>query len=143
MTAAAAAVFFMLAAADLALRSRGALQKAEQHASWRDNPVSKAAYFEDIRKLRSKKIQQDSSDGAITPAQAERRQVLETAERDFRVSESSAKQAYLWYRTAAEDFKSPFNPWAADAGKRMAAALDAWRAELKAQGIKTEDWMLQ
>jgi len=81
--------------------------------------------------------------GELNAEQAERALTLAAAERDFSVSESSAKQAVIWYRSAADDFNSPFNPWAAQARSELPAALAAWRAELEAKGVKAEDWMLR
>ncbi len=136
-------VFFLLAAGDLALRSRGALLRAEEHALWRDNPERKAAHYETLFKQRVSAIEKDSAGGKLTREQFGRAVALASAERDFFVLESSAKQAYIWYRTAAEDFPAPFNPWLKKAEERLPGALAAWRAELAAKGVKVEDWMLK
>lgn len=135
--------FFFLAAADLGLRSRGALAEAEKHARWRDVPAEKAAHFAAAYDAAVAGIKKDEAAGRLAPEQAARAEALAAAERDFRLSESSAKQAVTWYRTAAREFRSPLNPWAARAEKALPAALAAWRAELKAQGVKAEDWMLE
>jgi hypothetical protein len=135
--------FFLLAAGDLALRSRGALQRAEEHARWRDDPARKAAHYEELFKQRVSAIEKDSAAGKLTKEQSGRAAALASAERDFFISESSAKQACIWYRTAAKDFSSPYNPWAKRAEKALPAALAAWRAELAAQGVKVEEWMLE
>jgi hypothetical protein len=135
--------FLLLAAADLGLRSRGALARAEQHARWRDNPAEKAAHFGALFELRAAEIKAEAAAGRLAQEQAERAQALAAAERDLQLQESSAKQACLWYRSAAREFRSPLNPWAARAEKELAPALAAWRAELRAQGVKTEDWMLE
>ncbi len=135
--------FFLLAASDLCLRSRGALARAEEETFWRDNPVKKAAHYEDIFKERVSVISADRAAGRLTGEQAGRARTLAAAERDFFISESSAKQACIWYRTAAEDFRAPFNPWAGEAAKKLPGALAAWRAELAAKGVKAEDWMIK
>lgn len=126
--ATAALVFLALAAGDLALRSRSALQEARLHERLRDDPSAKAAWVE-----------------AKFPAKAAdaRAQSLRDAEKKFLLSESSAKMAYIWYKTAAEEFRLPYNPWAAEARRRLPGALEAWKAELAAAGVKTEPWMLQ
>ncbi|MDD2804662.1 MAG: hypothetical protein PHV33_03845 [Elusimicrobiales bacterium] len=135
--------FFLLASADLGLRSRGALARAEQHARWRDNPSEKAAHFNSLFDRRALEIKAEAAAGRLAPEQAARAQALAAAERDLQLQESSAKQAWLWYRTAAREFRSPLNPWAASAEKELPAALAAWRAELRSRGVKTEDWMLE
>ncbi|OGR75610.1 MAG: hypothetical protein A2X32_03050 [Elusimicrobia bacterium GWC2_64_44] len=135
--------FFLLAAADLGLRSRGALARGEQHARWRDYPAEKAAHFNSLFALRAAEITAEAAAGRLAPEQAARAEALAAAERDLQLVESSAKQAWLWYRTAAREFRSPLNPWAARAEKELPAALAAWRAELRSRGVKTEDWMLE
>jgi hypothetical protein len=143
LAAAAAGAFFLLAAADLGLRGRGAFERARQHAAWRDNAPAKAEHYARLYAQRAAEIKTQAEGGKLSAEQAERALTLAEAERDLSVSESSAKLAVLWYRSAAEDFGSPFNRWAAPARRELPAALAAWRAELKAQGVKTEDWMLQ
>lgn len=132
--------FFLLAAGDLALRSRGALLRGDEQALWRDNPGSKAAHYEALFRQRASAIEKDSAGGLLTKEQAGRAAALAAAERDFFISESSAKLAYTWYLTAAGDFHSPFNHWAAKAEEKLPGALAAWRAELAARGVKLEDW---
>ena len=124
----AALVFFALAAVDLALRSRSALQEARRHELWRDNPAAKAAWAES-------KFPSQNADT--------RTKALREAEKKFLLTESSAKMAYVWYKTAAEEFRLPFNPWAAEARRRLPAALEAWKTELAAAGVKAEPWMLK
>lgn len=137
LAAAAAGAFFLLAAADLGLRSREALRRAEREDFWRANPAEKRRHFEALYAAEAAAAGQASAEAASRAA------ALRAAERDFKISESSAKMAYLWYKTAAEEFSSPLNPWAGAARKKMPGALEAWRAELKAKGVKTEDWMLE
>jgi len=131
--------FFLLAAGDLALRSRGALLRAEREEAWRDNPAAKASYFE----ARFARETAGEKAGKAAPGTAPRETVLNETEKEFLISESSAKMAYIWYKTAAEDFYFPMNPWAAKARARLPAALAAWRAELAGKGVKAEDWMLK
>jgi hypothetical protein len=121
-------VFLALAAGDLALRSRSALLEARRHELLRDDPAAKAAWAE-----------------AEFPGKnsGTREAALRETEKNFLLTESSAKLAYLWYKTAAEEFRLPFNPWAAEARRRLPGALEAWKAELKAAGVKAEPWMLQ
>lgn len=123
----AALVFLALAAGDLALRSRSALAEARRHELLRGDPAAKAAWVE----------------AKLPAGSGARAEALREAEKQFLLTESSAKLAYLWYKTAAEDFRLPFNPWAAEARRRLPGALEAWKAELAAAGVKAEPWMLQ
>lgn len=142
LAALAAGAFLLLAAGDLALRSRSALLMAEQEEYWRDNPAAKAAHFE--AEYAGKTARDKNAAAAQTsPGTAARAADVRAAEKDFRISESSAKMAYIWYRTAAGDFNFPGNPWAARARTRLPGALAAWQTELAAKGIKAEPWMLQ
>ncbi|MCM2268281.1 MAG: hypothetical protein NDI60_10970 [Elusimicrobiales bacterium] len=129
--AAAALVFLGLAAGDLALRSRAALREARRHEFWRDNPAEKLKHLEARFAAKA---------GAAGP-EAERAAALQKAEKDFFIAESSAKMAYVWYKTAAGEFRLPWNPWAAEARKSLPQALARWEAELAAAGIKHEPWM--
>lgn len=142
-TAVAVTAFFLLASADLALRSRSALLRAERQEYWLAHPAGKAAHFKTLYEDLAGRIKKEEAAGNLTAEQADRKLELAAAERDFRISESSAKQAYLWYRSAALDFSSPLNPWAKRAKKELPAALAAWRKELKTEGLKPEDWMFQ
>jgi len=139
----AALVFFLLAAGDLALRSREALAEARRQEAWRDNPALKTAYFEaDLRK-KELALAREAEKGGVTTEGAARSAALLAAEKDFHIAESSAKLAYAWYKTAASEFSSPLNPWAARAKAGLPAALAAWRAELAAKNIKAETWMTE
>ncbi|MDA8131467.1 MAG: hypothetical protein M0011_08200 [Elusimicrobia bacterium] len=142
-TALAVLAFFLLAAADLALRSRSAMKRGDKFYYWLTRPDDKKAYFDGLYKSRAEKITRDAEAGRLSAAETARQTELAAAERDFRLQESSAKQAYIWYRTAAEDFRSPLNPWAAEASAKADSALAAWKEELKRRGVTAEDWMLR
>ncbi|MBI5744517.1 MAG: hypothetical protein HY952_08215 [Elusimicrobia bacterium] len=139
----AALVFFLLAAGDLALRSRAALNEAIRQEAWLADPAAKKAWFDGQFTLKAREVELSVAAGKTLPEEAARQVSLLAAERDFRISESSAKSAYIWYKTAAEEFRSPFNPWAKEAAARQPGALAAWKAELAASGVKPEPWMLQ
>ncbi len=141
LAALAAGAFLFLAAADLALRSHSALLEAQKQEKWRETPSLKTGYYDSV--LREKLAGLDRTNEKISPESLSRKKDLLEAERDFRISESSAKMAYIWYKTAAEDFSFPLNLWAAKAKARLPAALAAWRAELAAKNIKAEPWMTQ
>lgn len=143
LAACALIAFFAIAAADLALRSRAALRAADLHALWQANPLLKTRHYTSLYEKDLSTLTRSLSSGSITKETAERQAALIKSERDFHLAESSAKLSWLWYKTAAEKFNSPLNPWAALARKQLPAAKASWRAELSAQGLKTEDWMIE
>ncbi|HBA60716.1 MAG TPA: hypothetical protein DCZ92_07835 [Elusimicrobia bacterium] len=124
------AVLFFLAAADLGLRSRSALLEARQQELWRDNPSLKKRYYDAGLEDKLLALKKRAGSGELAREEAARQEALLRAERDLYVSESSARLAYTWYKTAAEDFPSPLNPWAAEAAKSLPSARKAWQAEL-------------
>lgn len=121
LAALAAGAFLSLAAADLALRSRSALAEAQRYEAQAAGPGGAEAGTEGAGRGRD----------------------LREARTSFLRAQSRRKLAYIWYRSAAEDFYFPGNPWAAKARSRLPAALAAWRTELAASGIKAEPWMTQ
>ncbi|PIU19598.1 MAG: hypothetical protein COT18_06660 [Elusimicrobia bacterium CG08_land_8_20_14_0_20_59_10] len=131
-TALTAVLFFSAAAADLGLRSRSALLEARKQELWRDTPRLKELHYNGLFEKKLLLLKENA--GRLTPEEMERRESLLKAERDLYISGSSAKLAYTWYKTAAGEFASPLNPWAAEAGKNLEAARDAWRSELAAAG---------
>lgn len=143
LAACAAILFFAGAAADLGLRSRAALQEARRHELWSATPQLKAEYYGGLLEKGLARLDKELSAGRIGKEKAEQQAALLKAERDFLLAESPAKLAVLWYKTAAEKFASPLNPWAAQARARLPAAREAWRAELAAKNLKAEDWMLE
>ncbi len=141
--ATAALVFLALAAADLALRSRTALRTALRYEAWAADPAAKAAHFDARFAPRFAGVDAEAAAGRLTEEEARRARNLLAAEKEFLLAESSYKLAYTWYKTAAYEFKLPFNPWAAEARRRLPGALAAWRAELAAAGLKAEPWMTE
>ncbi|OGS13571.1 MAG: hypothetical protein A2234_01630 [Elusimicrobia bacterium RIFOXYA2_FULL_58_8] len=143
LAACAAILFFAAAAVDLGLRSRAALRQAQLHALWSATPGLKTAHYDGLLKEQLALLEKETAAGRLDRARAERQAAVLKAESDFHLAESSAKLSWIWYRTAAEKFSSPFNPWAAQARARLPAATEAWRAELAAKKIKAGDWMLE
>ena len=142
-TAAAAVLFFTIAAADLGLRSRSALNEARRQELWRDTPSLKKEYYDGLLDKQLLLLKDEAASAGLKPEGMESRASLLRAERDLYMSESSAKLACTWYKTAAEEFSSPLNPWAARARERLPAAREAWRAELAANGLKPAPEMME
>ena len=57
--------------------------------------------------------------------------------------ESSIKYAYVWYQTAVDLFSPPESKWVRLSREKMPLAKERWKAELKAQKIPFEDYMLE
>ena len=142
-TALAAVLFFTAAAADLGLRSRSALTEARRQELWRDNPFLKKEYYDGQLEKKLNLLKAETAADKLKPEEAEEKASLLRTERDFYQSESSAKLAFIWYRTAAEEFPSPLNPWAARAAARLPAAREAWRAELAAKGMNADPRLIR
>ncbi|MHB0995468.1 MAG: hypothetical protein ACYC2I_03760 [Elusimicrobiales bacterium] len=126
LAALAAGAFLFLAAADLALRSRSALAEARKYEAMAAETLPPA---------------DEPDDAGAGTAEAGRGRDLREARASFLRAQSSRKLAYIWYKTAAEDFNFRGNPWAAEARAKLPGALAAWRAELAASGVKAEPWM--
>jgi len=141
LAAVAAGAFLLLAAGDLALRSRSALLEAEKQEQWAGTPALKTAALE--AEFGAKLAALERGAGGISAEELERSKDLLAAQKHFNLAESPQKLAYLWYKTAAEDFNFPANPWAAAARRKLPGALAAWRAELAARGVKAEPWMTE
>ena len=143
LAACAAILFFAAAAADLGLRSRAALHEARRQDLWRASPRLKTEYYNGLLEKELARLDKGLAAGRTGKEKAGQQAALLKAERDFRLAESPAKLAWLWYKTAAGKFDSPLNPWAAQARARLPAAREAWRAELAKQNLKAEDWMTE
>ena len=137
----AAALFFGAAAFDLGLRSRDALGRARRYEAWAADPAQKKKFCAELLAEKTAAARAGLAAGELTEEEAARRVTLAETEAGFIAEESSAKLAWLWYRTAAEKFPSPLNPWAAEARRRLPAAKAAWLAELAAAGLKPPAWL--
>ena len=137
----AAALFFGAAALDLGLRSKDALQRARRYEAWAAAPAQKRAFCDALLNGKTAAARADLAAGRISAEEAARRVALAETEAEFIAGESSAKLAWIWYRTAAEKFPSPLNPWAAEARARLPAAKAAWLAELAAAGLEPPAWL--
>ena len=112
-----AAVFFIAAAyLDLALRGRSACLKGEKYMALAMSPSLKKPA------------------AGRAPAPGDDAKDLLLAKREFKEGESAAKYAYIWYRTAAEDFSPPETRWTRLARRKAPEALALWNAVLKRKG---------
>jgi len=136
---AAAAFLWGVAVLDLRARAKSAWLTAERYREWHLRPDAKRLYLEDIY---AKKALALKRTGGITQKELNAKLAGLETEKEFLINESSAKYAYLWYKTASFSFCRPKNKWCARAREMLGPAKDLWKAELRAKNIKFEDWML-
>jgi len=55
----------------------------------------------------------------------------------------TAREAYAWYESAATLFTPPESRWSRLARRKMPAALEKWKADLRAQRAPFDDSMLE
>lgn len=128
---------------DLRARARHAYLEGEKYMAWAADPELKKNFLDKAYAEKFKKLERALADGGFTKADFEDRKTLLETEKAFKLNESSAKYAYIWYKTAARDFTPPGNRWSRLAEQKSRAALELWKEELKAGKIKFEDYMLE
>jgi hypothetical protein len=141
---ACAALFFLSAAyTDLAFRARSAYLEGEKYTAWTKEPELKKDYLERSYAPRLKALEDGSSKGRLSAADFQDQKNLLLVEKEFKLGESSAKYAYIWYKTAAADFSPPETRWAGLARKKASEALELWKAELRAAKTDFKDYFLE
>ncbi|HAF95305.1 MAG: hypothetical protein A2X34_03390 [Elusimicrobia bacterium GWC2_51_8] len=135
----AAAIFFSGAAVlDLRARAKSAWLTAERYSEWQRRPEIKKLYFHDIYAKKTIALKKSG----MAPEKLEKELSGLETEKDFLIHESSAKYAYIWYKTASSAFCRPENKWCALAREKLGAAKNSWKTELRSKNIKFEDWMV-
>ncbi|HBB68351.1 MAG: hypothetical protein A2X28_08315 [Elusimicrobia bacterium GWA2_56_46] len=134
--------FFSAAYLDLTLRARSAYLEGEKYMAWAKEPALKKDFFENtfsagLTALKNGRMEEGGRGDGF-----EDKKNLLLAEKNFKIGESSAKYAYIWYRTAGTDFSPPVTHWAGLARQKTPAALALWRAELALEGTRFDDNML-
>ena len=140
---AAAAALYGFAALDVTLRARSAYLEGEKYMRWQDHPEEKLAFFESAFQARKKELQAKLGKKALSQDEFNERLELAGFERDEAVKDSSAKYAYVWYRTAVELFTPPESRWVGLSRARMEDAKRLWRSELKARGVALPESVFQ
>ncbi|MCX5786607.1 MAG: hypothetical protein NTX59_13075 [Elusimicrobia bacterium] len=138
MLSAAAIFFYGAAVLDLRARAKSAWLTAERYGQWQNRPELKKEYFEKIYQKKSIALK----NSGIPPEKLEKELAGLETEKNFIVNESSAKYAYLWYKTAATSFCRPRNKWCERAREKLAPAKESWKAEMRSKKIKFEEWMI-
>jgi len=136
LAALSGALFFIAAARlDLALRTRSAYLEGEKYAAWAGDTAMKVRAIDTEFAPRLKALENDLAAGRLDKSDFDDKTNLLLAEKKFRTGESAAKYAYIWYRTAAEDFSPPVTRHTLLARRKLPAALAAWEKEA---GIKAK-----
>ena len=139
-----AAAFFLSAAyLDLVLRAKSAYLEGEKHMAWVKTPSLKKDFFDGVFSTRLRALEAERAAGRLSGPDFEDKKNLLLAEHSFKAGESSAKYAYLWYKTAGTDFSPPVTRWTRLARQKAPEALALWKAELKAGKIEFKDYQLE
>lgn len=140
---AAAGLFCGAAVLDLRARAHSAYLEGEKYMAWAADPALKKASLDKAYAGKFRKLEKALADGSLGRTDYEDRKNLLETEKAFKLGESPAKYAYIWYRTAARDFTPPSTSWSRRAEEKKPAALALWKKELDAAKIKYEDYMLE
>ena len=143
---AAAAVFlgiYAVARVDLYFRGRSAYLEGEKYLAWEASPGLKAAHFDSTLAATSARLIGERAAGRLSEAELAERLELARFERDYRVSESSLKYAFVWFQTVVELFTPPETKWTILARSKMSETRERWKKELDAQKIPYQDYMLE
>lgn len=142
ITACAASVY-ALVYADLVLRARGAYLEGEKRLQWNRRPELKKEALDQELAETERRLLSDFRAKRLGKSELEQRLALARFTRDETFNESSAKHAYVWFRTAVELCSPPESRWVALSRRKMAEAKELWLKELQAKNIPRQDYMLE
>lgn len=111
--------------------------------AWTKDPSQKKDFLDAVFAARLKVLEHERTGGRISASDFEDKKNALQAEKDFKLAESSAKYAYIWYKTAGADFSPPVTRWTLLARQKMPAALALWKAELKKDGTEFKDHQIE
>lgn len=136
------AFIYAVAYADVVLRARRAYLEGEKYMLWTEQPALKQAALDaelvlQENELRGRAVHEGWSADAL-----QQRLYLARFQHDERLKESSAKYAYVWYRTAIRLFSPPESKWVRLCRERAPAAKALWKKDLDAAKIPYEDYQL-
>lgn len=140
---AALAFVYAVACVDVTLRARSAYLEGEKYMSWARDPSLKRAALRTEFEARERALRDQAAAGKLGAAELEQRSALLRFELGERLQESSLKYAYVWYRTAARLLTPPESRWVVRSRDKMAEAKKLWKAELDAQRVPYQDYMLE
>ena len=127
---------------DVVLRARDAWMEGEKYWRWSDHPDERQAYLQQQLNGEEAALSQKQATGQLSADDYARDKELLEFRYDQMRQESSIKYAYVWYQTAVDLFSPPESKWVRLSRKKMPLAKERWKAELKAQKVPFEDYML-
>jgi len=141
-TVAVAGVFYGMVYVDVIWRARESWLEGEKYWRWADHPKERAAFLEAQLTQNRALLDKKRAASQTTPEDYARDVELLEFSHQQALKESSIKYAYIWYQTAAELFSPPESKWVRLSREKMPLAKERWRAELRAQKIPFEEYML-
>jgi hypothetical protein len=142
LVVAVAAAFYGMVYVDVVLRARDAWLQGEQYWRWADHPEERQAYLRQKLALEEAELTKKQTSGQLTADDYARDKELLEFRYTQMGKESSIKYAYVWYQTAVDLFSPPDSKWVRMSREKMPLAKERWKAELKAQKIPFEDYMI-
>jgi hypothetical protein len=136
------AVFYGMVYLDVVLRARSAWLEGEKYWRWSEYPGERQAYLRQKLNSEEAALDKKKAAGQLAPDDYDRDKELLEFRYDQMGRESSMKYAYVWYQTAVDLFSPPESKWVRLSRAKMPLARERWKAELKAQKIPFEDYML-
>ena len=127
---------------DVVLRARSAWMEGEKYWRWADHPEERQADLQQKLAVEESDLLKKKTDGKLTTDDYARDKELLEFRYDQMGKESSIKYAYVWYQTAVDLFSPPDSKWVQLSRVKMPLAKERWKAELRAQKIPFEDYML-
>jgi hypothetical protein len=123
--------FFSAAYLDLTLRARSAYLEGEKYMAWAKEPALKKDFFENTFSAGLTALKNGRTEEGGRGDGFEDKKNLLLAEKNFKIGESSAKYAYIWYMDAAAYFPPTSTRWSRLARQKAPEALALWKTELK------------
>jgi len=127
---------------DVVARARHAYMEGEKYLNWHKNPALKEAFYDEKLSCQKTELQKLLDKGKISKDEYDVRLEIIEAGNKYEREESSAKYAYVWYKTAVELFSPPESRWVKLSREKMPIAKELWRQELIKKKIPFEEWML-
>ena len=136
------AVTYGMIYADVVLRARSAYLQGEQYSFWADHPAEHVRYLDQKFSAERATLEARKAQAKISPDDYDRDAALLEFDHAQALKESSLKYAYVWYQTAAVLFSPPDSRWVRLARQKMPVVKERWKAELRAQNIAYQDYMI-
>jgi hypothetical protein len=136
------AIMYGMIYADVVSRAKEAYQEGEKYSYWADHPDVRVKVLDDKMAADKAALDADFSKGKMPKDDYDRNVELLQFDHDQALKESSIKYAYVWYQTAVELFSPPNSKWVQRSREKMPVAKERWKAELRAQHIPFEDYMI-